>query len=152
MQSYHAVRVREQLVCAYHLKNNGVVSDPQELEARLRSELDQVLAVTSEKVSIQNIQARLRVQYEGLIRAVLCTPDATNNLAERELRPMVLMRKISNGSDTFAGMETNAIVGSVLQTLAKQDAPMLSTLQQSLREGVQELSSQYQHPVSVDFS
>ena len=147
-----AVRVREQLVCAYHLKNNGVVSDPQELEARLRSELDQVLAVTSEKVSIQNIQARLRVQYEGLIRAVLCTPDATNNLAERELRPMVLMRKISNGSDTFAGMETNAIVGSVLQTLAKQDAPMLSTLQQSLREGVQELSSQYQHPVSVDFS
>ena len=145
-----AVRVREQLVRAYHLKNNGVVSDAQDLEARLRTELDQVLAVTSESASIHNIQTRLRVQYEGLIRAVLCSADATNNLAERELRPMVLMRNICNGSDTSGGMETSAIVGSVLQTLAKQDAPMLGTLQQSLREGVQEQSSQYQHPVSLD--
>jgi len=147
-----AVRVREQLVRAYHLKNDVSVYDPQDLQARLRTELDEVLAVTSESASIQNIQARLRVQYEGLIRAVLCTLDATNNLAERELRPMVLMRKISNGSNTFGGMETSAIVGSVLQTLAKQDAPMLSALQQFLREGVQDQSSQYQHPVSVDFS
>ena len=65
---------------------------------------------------------------------------------------MVLMRKISNGSDTFAGMETSAIVGSVLQTLAKQDAPLLCTLQQSLRQGIQEQSSQFLHPVSVDSS
>jgi len=43
-------------------------------------------------------------------------------------------------------------VGSVLQTLAKQDAPLLCTLQQSLRQGVQEQSSQPLHPVSGDSS
>ena len=147
-----AAWVREQLVRVYHLQHDTAVSGSADLEARLRAELDQVLAVESESDSLQHIQARVRLQYEGLIRALLCTRDGTNNLAERELRPMVLTRKISNGSDTFAGMETSAIVGSVLQTLAKQDAPMLCSLQQSLREGVQEHSSQYQHPVSVDFS
>ena len=83
---------------------------------------------------------------------MLCTPDGTNNLVEREIRPMVLMRKISNGSNTFGGTETRAMVGSVLQTLAKQDTPMLVSLQQALQAGVQEQSSQYLHPVSVDFS
>ncbi len=145
-----AVQVREQLVRAYHLKHDRSVSDQEDLEARLRSELDEVLAVPSESAAIQNIQARLRVQYEGLIRAVLSTPDATNNLAERELRPMVLMRKISNGSNTFGGMETSAVVGSVLQTLAKQDTPVLLSLQQTLQAGVQEQSSQPLHPVAVD--
>ena len=144
--------VREQLVQAYHLGHDGTRSGSQDLEARLRAELDQVLAVVSESASIQNIQARLRMQYEGLIRAVLCTPDATNNLAERELRPMVLMRKRSNGSDTFAGMETSAVVGSVLQTLAKHETPMLSTLQHSVQEGIQQQFSQYRHPVSMNSS
>lgn len=147
-----AAQLTQQLVRVYHLKNDGVVSRSQDLEARLRTELDQVLAVESENTSLQHIQARVRVQYEGLIRALLCTPDGTNNLAEREIRPMVLMRKISNGSNTFGGMETSAIVGSVLQTLAKQDAPLLCTLQQSLRQGVQEQSSQSLHPVSGDSS
>ncbi len=147
-----AVWVREQLVQAYHLGHDATISDSQNLETRLRAQLDQVLAVVSESRSIQNIQARLRVQYEGLIRAVLRTPDATNNLAERELRPMVLMRKLSNGSDTFGGMETSAVVGSVLQTLTKQATPLLSALQHSVQEGIQQQFSQYRHPVSLNSS
>ena len=120
----------------YHTHKKSPISIHGQKTTRCRRQID--------------IQARLRVQYEGLIRAVLSTPDATNNLAERELRPMVLMRKISNGSNTFGGMETSAVVGSVLQTLAKQDTPMLLSLQQTLQAGVQEQSSQPLHPVSVD--
>lgn len=136
----------------YQLKHDGSVSDSAELEARLRAELDEVLAVQSESASIHHIQARLRVQYDGLIRALLSTPDATNNLAEREVRPMVLTRTISTGSNTFAGMETSAIVGRVVQTLTKQDAPVLVSVQQAVQAGVQEQFSQYRHPVSLDFS
>ena len=145
-----ATRVKEHLVRIYHLKNDR--SDSENLQARLRAELDQVLALSSESVAIHNIQGRLRVQYEGLIRALLCTPDATNNLAERELRSLVLLRKISSGSDTFGGMETTAVVGSVVQTLAKHDAPLLSTLQQSLQQGIYQHFSHSRHPVSLDSS
>ncbi len=139
---------------AYNRRDEVAPLGSGQVEARLRADFEQVLAVQSRQASIQNIQGRLRVQYEGLIRALPCTPDGTNNLAERELRPMVLMRKRSNGSTTFAGMETSAVLGSVsvLQTLAKQDAPLLDTVRQTLQAGVQEHSSQYRHPVSADFS
>ncbi len=68
-----ATWVREQLVRAYQLGRDESISAPQEREARLRTELDQVLAVTSERACIQNIQARLRVQDDGLLRALLCS-------------------------------------------------------------------------------
>ena len=145
-----AVQVREQLVRAYHLKDEASLAGSQDLEARLRTALDQVLAVTSERPSIQSIQARLRVQYDGLIRGRLYTPDGTNNLAERELRPMVISRRISNGSDTFAGMETSAVLGSVVQTATRQGDQVLATLHRALQEGVDHLSPHIHHPVCVD--
>ena len=52
----------------------------------------------------------------GLTKALIETDSGTNNLAERELRPVVLGRKISNGSDTYTGMETTAILASVVRT------------------------------------
>jgi transposase len=147
-----ATRLREDLVRIYHQGRALVASGSHEAEAWLRAALDQLLALRSDQTSIQNIQGRLRVQKDGLIRALLCTPDATNNLAERELRSMVLLRKISNGSDTFAGMETSAIVGSIMQTSAKRDAPVLSSLQHSLQQGVHQLRSSYRQVSSVDSS
>jgi transposase len=139
-----------QLVKVYHLKHELSASCPTEVEARLRAELDTLLAITSESASIQHIQARLRVQQDGLIRSLLVTPDGTNNLAERELRPMVITRRISNGSNTFAGMETSAVLASVVQTASKHEGQVLPTLQRYLHEGVQELFPHARHPVCVD--
>ena len=70
-----ATRMRDQLVRIYHLKDDSSAGSAEHLEARLRAELDQVLAVQSDNSAIYNIQARLRTQYEGLIRALLCTSD-----------------------------------------------------------------------------
>jgi hypothetical protein len=147
-----AAHMREDLVRIYHLGRELAVSGSPNAQARLRAELDRVLAVQSDQPSIHNIQGRLRVQADGLIRALLCTPDANNNLAERELRSMVRMRKNSNGSNTFTGMETSAMLGSVVQTFAKRDAPALSSLQHAIQQGVKDTSSQYQHPSSIDSS
>lgn len=68
----------------------------------------------------QNIMGRVVTQRNGLINALVYTPDGTNNLAERELCGMAIHRSISNGSGTFGGMETIAILASVVRTLAKQ--------------------------------
>ena len=147
-----AAHMREDLVRISHLGRDLAASGSANAQARLQGELDQVLAVPSDQPSIQSMQARLRVQADGLIRALLCTPDATNTLAERELRPMVLMRHRSNGSNTFTGMETSAMVGSVVQTIAKRDAPALSCLQHAVQQGVQDQCSQYRHATSLDSS
>jgi len=98
------------------------------------------------------IQARLRMQKEGLIRALLSTPDGTNNLAERELRPMVINRRISNGSNTFGGMETSAVLASLVQTAHKTGGSVLAYLQRALQQGVTDLFPHPVHPVCVDSS
>jgi hypothetical protein len=99
----------------------------------------------SKQRSFQNIQARLRVQREGLINSFLYTPDGTNNLAERERRPMVINKKISNGSNTLTGMETSAIVGSIVQTVSKKVKNRIPKITSYMREGVKEKYQQYIH-------
>jgi transposase len=53
---------------------------------------------------------------------------ADNNLAERNLRPTVIARKVSFGSSSDAGAETRSVLMSVLHTLNKRrgDAPLES--------------------------
>ena len=45
---------------------------------------------------------------------------ADNNRAERELRPLVIARKISFGSQSDAGARTREILMTVLHTLKKR--------------------------------
>src|SRR5262249_55087272 len=46
--------------------------------------------------------------------------DATNNLAEREIRPAVIARKLSAGNRTEAGADTHALLASILRTSRRQ--------------------------------
>ena len=46
--------------------------------------------------------------------------ESTNNVAEREIRPMVVRRKVSGGSRSDAGAETTGRLASVIQTLRKR--------------------------------
>ena len=51
---------------------------------------------------------------------------AENELAERDLRPMVIARKVSFASQLNAGANTRGILISVLHTLKKQQVEVLS--------------------------
>jgi transposase len=62
--------------------------------------------------------------------------DGTNLLAEREIRPAVVVRKLSAGNRTGAGAETHAVLMSVLRTLARQGRDILGTLAALLCRGV----------------
>ena len=61
--------------------------------------------------------------------------DATNNLAEREVRPAVIARKLSAGNRTEAGAETHAVLASVLRTCCRQGRGILEALTALLRHG-----------------
>ena len=57
---------------------------------------------------------------------------ADNNLAERDLRPSVIARKVSFGSQSKAGANTRSILMTVLHTLKKQNSNPCSTLKTAL--------------------
>jgi len=57
---------------------------------------------------------------------------ADNNLAERELRPLVIARKISFGSQSDAGARTREILMTVLHTLKKRTTDVTSAFNSAL--------------------
>ena len=61
--------------------------------------------------------------------------DATNNLAEREIRPAVIARKLSAGNRTDEGAETHAVLASVLRTCRRQGRDILEAVVALLRHG-----------------
>lgn len=117
---HESVRIRDKLVEIYHLKKNlRYQDDPKQLERETRQRIDQLLKHPSTDPTTRTLQHRLKEQRDGLIRALIVTPNGTNNFAEQELRPIALARRISYGSDTYGGMETTAVLSSVVQTLVR---------------------------------
>ncbi|HET92141.1 MAG TPA: IS66 family transposase [Chloroflexi bacterium] len=51
--------------------------------------------------------------------------DATNNIAERTIRPAVIVRKISAGNRSDKGADTHAILASIIQTCRQQERDFL---------------------------
>ena len=79
---------------------------------------------------------RLRKQRDHLLRFLDHDGvDATNNLAEREIRPAVIARKLSACNRTEAGAETHAVLASVLRTCRRQGRDILACLGELLRNG-----------------
>lgn len=59
--------------------------------------------------------------------------DPTNNISERELRALVIIRKISNGSRSRRGANATAILLSIIQTLRFKKENILQGLQAILK-------------------
>ena len=57
---------------------------------------------------------------------------ATNNHAEREIRPAVLMRKASYGNASERGAATRAVLMSVYRTLKRRGLDPLAEVQKAL--------------------
>ncbi len=75
----------------------------------------------SNHLAIQNIQD---IFYEKADRLYLWAEDrnipAENNLAERDLRPTVIARKVSFGSQSDNGAHTREVLTTIFHTLKKQ--------------------------------
>lgn len=79
---------------------------------------------------IQNIfrQRAARLYHWAKTSAI----PADNNRAERELRPLVIARKISFGSQSERGAQTREVLMSVLHTLRKRTDNLFDALQRAL--------------------
>lgn len=137
-QSSDSVKIRDTLVTIYQFKKTHPAMSHEELKAYLDYELTTMCLATSQESAFQKIQRRVKKQKEGLIQAILFTPDGTNNLAERELRPLVISKRISFGSDTFGGMETTAILGTVYRTTVRASSSPLAQLREDLITGIKQ--------------
>jgi len=65
------------------------------------------------------------VEFEGV--------PSSNNHAEREVRPAVLMRKASYGNQSERGARTRSVLMSVMRTLKKRGLDPMSTVVDALR-------------------
>lgn len=144
--------LRDELVRIYRIKGNHPEYSLIKLKNIFNIRLDQVLEVISKNQNIINIQNRLKTQKEGLINSLLYTDDGTNNLAERDLRNMAIKKHISNGSNTFSGMETTAVLSSIIHTLEKKKENLIPNLQYHLQSGIREKYRQYNHTTFYDSS
>jgi len=83
----------------------------------IEQRMDELLAGSYRHEAEQRIVNRLSKQREHLL-TFLYVPgvDPTNNLAERQLRPAVIARKLSCGNKSWAGAHTFAVLASLAAT------------------------------------
>jgi transposase len=101
--------------------------------AKIRSEIIKITNHEARHPAIQKIQDIFREKADRLYHWVQDRSiPADNNLAERELRPLVIARKISFGSQSDAGARTREIIMTVLHTLKKRRSDVTLALKSAL--------------------
>ncbi len=123
---------RQLLHDAMKLKKDKPGKTPEEFAAA-RAELDRraadLLEPEREPPAEQKIRNRLFKQRDHLFTFLDHAPvDATNNLAERQLRPAVIARKISCGNKTASGASTWEILASEAATCTQRGESFIETL------------------------
>jgi transposase len=93
----------------------------------------QIIDTSYAHTDAREIQTRIRNQNASLITALLYPGvPLTNNAAERNIRKMVVTRKISGGSRSSAGAATHAVNMSIIQTLCLKKESLVSELRKLL--------------------
>lgn len=101
----------------------------------LEKKLDKVIGKQRQFSNLSNAKmAESLRRYRGELFGFLYNPlvEATNNRAERDLRPAVIARKIGRCNKTEQGAKTYAVLSSIIATLVKQGYNPLSALQELL--------------------
>ena len=93
------------------------------------SKLLEIIQTKYQSADALKIQGRIKNQDNNLITAILFfNVPLDNNLAERGVRPSVIVRKISGGSRSDIGAETFAVNMSIIQTIKMRNQPLIPTL------------------------
>jgi transposase len=101
--------------------------------AQTRAEIEALTDAPAQHPAIQKIQNLFREKADRLYHwAKDSAVPADNNRAERELRPLVIARKISFGSQSEAGAHTREVLMSVLHTLRKRTDDVTGAFQLAL--------------------
>lgn len=107
---------------AMHLRSNSIASDKYYKRAKkLKTKIQKIIRAPSEHPGIQNYQDIFRENKHRLYHWARDRDiPADNNRAERELRPTVIARKVSFGSQSEEGAATRSILMSIIHTASKR--------------------------------
>jgi len=101
-----------------------------------KEDIEKIIHTPYSAADAKKLQTRIKNQNTNLLTALLYQGvPLTNNQAERDLRTMVVTRKISGGSQSEQGAKTHAVNLSVVETICKRKLPLLDTLQSHLITG-----------------
>lgn len=101
---------------------------------KLEAALDRLLAQEVTDPEIVKLVKLLTKQRSHLLTFLYVDAvDATNNIAERAIRPAVIVRKISAGNRSNRGADTHAILASIIQTSRQQERDFLDVAAELLR-------------------
>ena len=96
---------------------------------RLEVELDRRLSRTYQDSANRRLAKHLRRERPYLFTFLYCPGlDATNNAAERALRPLVVARKNWGGNRTSKGARAQAVLSSILGSAKQQGKNSLDVL------------------------
>ena len=117
---FEAIREFVQNGCRFHrLRGNGELTEAQQVAEKiwLRERLQQLIAYQVSHEKALTLQKRiLKHQHEWLVFLDDPQVPPTNNLAERALRPLVVLRKITFGHRSEAGAIRMARLMTVAET------------------------------------
>ncbi len=128
-----------QLANAITLRTLGITDKQFNRQAtKIKNKIINITNHQAKHPAIQKIQDIFREKADRLYHwADNRNIPADNNLAERELRPLVIARKISFGSQSDAGAKTREILMTVLHTLKKR-APDITPAFKSVLDKIAE--------------
>jgi len=120
----HAMKLRAQELTAARFHQQAL---------ELKVEIKALVHSPAQHPGIQKIQNIFREKAARLYHWTKNSAiPADNNRAERELRPLVIARKISFGSQSEQGAQTREILMSVLLTLRKRTNDVFGTFKRAL--------------------
>jgi hypothetical protein len=102
----------------------------------LEKQLHRLSTMPVTKGKAITLQKRINKYRDDLIRFVT-HPDVEfhNNRAERQLRPMVIGRKVSFGSNTHSGALRHCIIHSIVETCKLQNTDPIDFMRQAYTSG-----------------
>ena len=100
----------------------------------LHGRLIDLMRTQSEDKDVTRLAKRLEKYWDELL-TFLTHPDVapTNNQAEREIRPAVIMRKVMQGNQSKKGAKTQSILMTVFRTLKRRGYPPATTMVEALQ-------------------
>lgn len=127
-------RLAPLLAQAMQLRTRGLKLKEFRRQARaIKARILQSVQTSAQHPGIQKIQNIFRQNARRLYHWTRHPSiPAENNQAERELRPLVIARKISFGSQSEQGLQTREVLMSVLHTLTKRSDNAFATFTRAL--------------------
>ena len=120
----------------YHREGYEPQAFPSKID-RLHERLIELMLTSSSDKDVKRLTARLEKYWDELL-VFLTHPDVppTNNRAEREIRPAVIMRKVIQGNQSEAGAKTQSILMTIFRTLHRRGYNPVTTIVNHLKTAI----------------